>query len=208
MKKFLPLYKLLVILLIGMTLAGCAAPKGDQTLSDQESVLQNSDSETVNSTNLNESTHGKDAEPNYSIVFPQDSVNLIDITLPVESWTAMQAEMTDQFGAQGTGQGSGNPGQRPGGQNFDNQQPPQGNPQGPGNFQPGGRPGNGMGGMDIGDTSYVKGTVTFNGETWEGVGFRYSGNSTLQSSWKNGTQKISFRLDFDEFEDEDPAITN
>ena len=63
-----------------------------------------------------------------------------------------------------------------------------------------------MGGMDFGDTSYVKSTVTFNGETWEDVGFRYSGNSTLQTSWSSGTLKISFRLDFDEFEDENPAV--
>ena len=65
-----------------------------------------------------------------------------------------------------------------------------------------------MGGFNFGDTSYVSSTVTFNGETWEKVGFRYSGNSTLQRSWKSGTEKISFRLDFDEFEDEDPSISD
>lgn len=41
--------------------------------------------------------------------------------------------------------------------------------------------------------------------SWDAVGFRYSGNSTLQASWRNGTKKISFRPDFDEFEDDVPA---
>lgn len=63
-----------------------------------------------------------------------------------------------------------------------------------------------MGGLDFGETTYVKSTITFNGETWEDVGFRYSGNSTLQTSWRTGTLKISFRLDFDEFEDENLSI--
>ena len=64
------------------------------------------------------------------------------------------------------------------------------------------------GGLDFGDTSYVESTISFNGETWEHVGFRYSGNSTLQNSWRSGTKKISFRLDFDEFEDDFPATKN
>ena len=38
------------------------------------------------------------------------------------------------------------------------------------------------GGFDISDTSYISSTVLFNGETWDYVGFRYSGNSTLQTS--------------------------
>lgn len=79
-------------------------------------------------------------------------------------------------------------------------------PQGGGQQFPGDRQGGKMGGMDFGDTTYVKSTVNFNGETWEDVGFRYSGNSTLQTSWSSGTLKISFRLDFDEFEDENPSI--
>ncbi|MBN1665770.1 MAG: CotH kinase family protein, partial [Anaerolineales bacterium] len=175
--------------------------------------------------NWEEASHGSEAEPNYAIVFPQDSVNRIDITLSAEAWAALQTKMTELFGAQGQGQeqGVGNPGQRPGGQGNvqpqlpglpQNQQPPEGvpsegmPPQGAENFQPGGRPGGGMGNLDLDDTSYVKATITFNGKTWESVGFRYSGNSTLRTSWSSGTQKISFRLDFDEFEDEDPATQN
>ena len=60
--------------------------------------------------------------------------------------------------------------------------------------------------LDFGDTSYVSAAMTFNDQAWEHVGFRYSGNSTLQTSWRSATNKISFRLDFDEFEDEFPEI--
>lgn len=177
-------------------------------------------------------SHSEDSQPDYEIVFPQEKVNRIDITLSAEAWADLQAEMTDQFGtfgegSQGRGQMQGGNGQGfPGGGlppvGFDPQEgwpenmpTPEGLPDEgalPEGFQfpqggdlqfPGGRP---DGGMDFGDTSYVKSTVSFNGETWEDVGFRYSGNSTLQTSWSRGTLKISFRLDFDEFEDENPAI--
>ena len=60
--------------------------------------------------------------------------------------------------------------------------------------------------LDFGETSYVTARVTFEGQAWEHIGFRYSGNSTLQTSWRSGTNKISFRLDFDEFEEGFPEI--
>lgn len=221
MKKGLGLYKLLNLLLVAVFLTGCAAPEGSQTSSIEVTEARDSTVETVETSSetdktssWNETTHGNDAKPDYSVVFPQDSVNRIDITLSAEAWTALQTEMTDQFGSQGQGQGFGNLGQMPAGPDTNgqqpnspqNQQPPEGRPQGPGNFQPGG---NGMGAMlNFGDTSYVQSTITFNGETWDSVGFRYSGNSTLQNSWRSGTQKISFRLDFDEFEEENPDIAN
>jgi|GEM_PF-970344 len=47
---------------------------------------------------------------------------------------------------------------------------------------------------------YVPSTVSFNGETWWNVGFRYKGNSSLVGL-KNKT-KLPFRLNFDEYEDQ------
>ena len=166
-------------------------------------------------------SHGSEMEPDYATVFPQETVNRIDITLSADAWAALQVELEDQFGAQGEGGGVGVPGRVPGNQGGlptfpQDQQPPAGMPtmetgdfpagEMPGRI-PGAMPGGvgGMGGMEFGETSYVTSTITFNGETWESVGFRYSGNSTLQTSWRSGTLKISFRLDFDEFEDEDPT---
>ena len=51
-------------------------------------------------------------------------------------------------------------------------------------------------------------TVSFNGETWWEVGFRYKGNSTLAMGWADGRDDLPFKLDFDEFEDELPALDN
>ncbi len=175
-----------------------------------------------------EESHGKDAEPNYAVVFPQDTVNRMDITLSQQAWADLQAEMTGQFGEAGQGGGMG--GGFPGAPDAGNRQNPpafpqdgQATPAAPGDGQqappdfpqngqppngdrPGQPPNGGMGrGLDFGDTSYVEGAVTFNGQTWEHIGFRYSGNSTLQNSWSRGTAKISFRLDFDEYEDDYPA---
>ena len=48
----------------------------------------------------------------------------------------------------------------------------------------------------------------YNGIEWYRVGVRFKGNSSLQSSWQNGILKLSFKLDFDEFEDDYPQIDN
>lgn len=52
---------------------------------------------------------------------------------------------------------------------------------------------------------WVNCSVEFNGSEWYHVGVRYKGNSSLYSV--NGN-KYSFKLDFDEFEEEYPEITN
>jgi pyruvate/2-oxoglutarate dehydrogenase complex dihydrolipoamide acyltransferase (E2) component len=50
-----------------------------------------------------EETHGKGTEPNYDVVFPDDKVNQITITIDPEDWEAMQANMVDLFGEAGAG---------------------------------------------------------------------------------------------------------
>ena len=40
------------------------------------------------------------------------------------------------------------------------------------------------------------------------VGIRYKGNSSLLSAYQSGNNKLSLKLDFDEFEDDYPAIKN
>lgn len=47
---------------------------------------------------------------------------------------------------------------------------------------------------------WVPVTVKFDGLTWWKVGMRYKGNSSLRSAWQSCIQKLSFRLDFDQFE--------
>jgi spore coat protein H len=48
----------------------------------------------------------------------------------------------------------------------------------------------------------------FNGIEWYKVGIRYKGNSSLQSTYRMGIKKFSFKLDFDQFEDDYPVIKN
>lgn len=71
--------------------------------------------------------------------------------------------------------------------------------------------GRGSGGAGLGETDdpiFVPGEVFYNGKEWYRVGLRFKGNSSLQSSWKSGILKLSFKIDFDEFEDEYPQIDN
>ncbi len=55
---------------------------------------------------------------------------------------------------------------------------------------------------------YVPCQVYFKGKQWYDVGIRYKGNSSLRSSYQSGNGKLPFRLEFDHFEDENPAIYN
>lgn len=58
------------------------------------------------------------------------------------------------------------------------------------------------------DPIFVPAEIFYNGTQWYRVGIRFKGNSSLQSSWRGGIQKLSFKLDFDEFEDDYPQIDN
>ncbi|MBT3223560.1 MAG: hypothetical protein HN348_31195, partial [Proteobacteria bacterium] len=53
---------------------------------------------------------------------------------------------------------------------------------------------------------YVPVDVSFEGMTWHHVGMRFKGDSTLQDSWAAGSEKLPFKLDFDEFEDQYPEL--
>ena len=55
---------------------------------------------------------------------------------------------------------------------------------------------------------FVPGEVFYQGKEWYRVGLRFKGNSSLATSWASGILKLSFKLDFDEFEDDYPQIKN
>ncbi len=67
-------------------------------------------------------------------------------------------------------------------------------------------------GMMAEDTDYdllwVPATLTFNETDWYNVGLRFKGNSSLKSAYQSGNGKLSFKLDFDQFEDDYPALKN
>ncbi len=70
--------------------------------------------------------------------------------------------------------------------------------------------GRGQGGNEFADENpiFVPAEVFYEGKEWYRVGARFKGNSSLRTSWQAGILKLSFKLDFDEFEDDYPQIDN
>lgn len=74
----------------------------------------------------------------------------------------------------------------------------------------GGRPGPGGGLVGTMDYTpiWVPCSFFFNDIEWYHVGIRYKGNSSLSSSYQSGIEKLSFKLDFDEYEADYPEIAD
>jgi spore coat protein CotH len=175
------------------------------------SSLDNSQPQTKDASrsDQDEST-GNSGQLDYEMVFPQDAVNEVIITISSENWQALLDDMTQLYGERGTGSGPG-PGGQPG------QRPPLGErPDLPGNDQPrndrqpgGMGPGAGMmGGDDDKNPIWIEAEISFEGTTWHHIGFRLKGNSSLRSAWSSGIDKFPFKLDFDQFEDQYPDTKN
>ena len=77
-----------------------------------------------------------------------------------------------------------------------------------GTFGQGGPGGPGPGGFPDENPIFKPADIYYNGLQWYKVGARFKGNSSLAFSWRNGIWKMSFKLDFDEFEDDYPEIEN
>ena len=186
------------------------------TTSDSQAVVQtaagNLSASTARPAGWAEESHSNDVDPNYEVVYPQDKVNQITITITPEDWAAMQANMTELYGEAGTGGEGGFGGRMPPPAGGGMGEPPAGMgrpPIGEGGFPP--PAGGGMGGggdFAAENPMWVAATIEFEGNTWTNVGVRYKGNSSLMSGWRNGEDKLPFKLDFDEFEDIYPEINN
>jgi spore coat protein H len=189
------IYLVTLISLMVMPMAGCAE-FGDSVSSDGEQIIRPE--------GWTDETHGSNIDPNYEVVFPQDKVNQIKITITPEAWSAMQANMTELLGGRGPGEQGGQP-RLPG------VRPDRGG-MAPGDIsQDGGAaplaPGiPGWVDMTPENPMWVPATIEFNGLIWTNVGVRYKGNSSLRSGWNSGSLKLPLKLDFDEFEDEHPEI--
>lgn len=186
MRRLVPILSILYVLVIGASLAlAQERPAGWEDYS-----------------------HSNETDPDYEVVFPQDAVNTITISISPENWQAMQSDMTTLFGEFGAGMergGAGFPRMPRGEGGF---QPPAGaQPPENGMMPPGGF---GVGGVTFAEENpmWVAADVTFNGQTWTNVGLRYKGNSTLAGAWGAGSLKLGFKLNFDKFEDDYPAIKN
>lgn len=147
-------------------------------VSDDEVIIDDADFEAAD---WSTETHSKDADPDFDEVFEDNAVKRLDIVVTEDRWQSMLDDMTTlygEFGASGQG-GQGGP---PGGQ----------------------------GGLIETDEDpiFVPAEVLYEDKEWYRVGVRFKGNSSLQSSWQSGILKLSFKLDFDEFEDDYPQIDN
>lgn len=74
----------------------------------EEDGLLNENESEIRTPNWSEKTHGSEVEPDYSIVFPENKVNRIDIKIEPENWLKMQTDLTSNLGS-----GQGTPGQPP-----------------------------------------------------------------------------------------------
>ncbi|MBB3838935.1 hypothetical protein FHS57_002941 [Runella defluvii] len=128
----------------------------------------------------------KSRRPNYEVVFPQNRVNTLEITLTQATWDSIQIDMKKKFGNE-FGKGSRFPGPMPR------------NGASAAAMREGGSMGGGPASFGQSEPNYVVASLKFNGKTWNSVGFRLKGNSTLMMSWGQGIYKLPFRLSFDEF---------
>ena len=130
---------------------------------------------------LDPATHGRDAQPDYARVFPQDRVTRLDLRVTAADWQQLMDDMTGMAGAFGAGA-----------------------------LANGGHMVEGGGGDDVEllpeTPIYIPATVVFDGVTFPAVGLRLKGNSTLLDSWRAGRLKLPLRLNFDEFENRDPRV--
>jgi len=145
-------------------------------------------------------------DPDYEMVFPQDEVSEITIQITPENWQAMLDDMTANYGEQGAGEGlkpADGAGQPPLGE-----KPAFPGGDGTGRQAPGGKPNFGGGRLpgqtDGSNPIWVEAEIIFEGESWQHVGIRFKGNSSLRSTWGIGSLKLPFKLDFDQYEDEYP----
>jgi len=151
-------------------------------------------------TDWTEETHSKDVDPNFAEVFDDTQVKRLDLVITEERWQKMLDDMTTLYGEFGAISST------PGGDDA---------PRGDGAPPAGGQAGPPtqaddaltLAGSDE-DPIFVPAEVFYNGKQWYRVGVRFKGNSSLQSSWQAGILKLSFKMDFDEYEDDYPQIDN
>jgi spore coat protein CotH len=201
------LYSLLItVILVSACSTPAAATTEDTTSSSYAVDMDSSGGNNQGDTNQDTSS----ADPDYDIVFPQDSVNEITITISPENWDLMMEDMTKLYGDQGSGQRAGlagRPGQAPGDDQRnppDNQNAPNDQNAPPAQMMPGRADGEMMGGSGDQNPVWVEAEFSFEGEIWEHIGIRFKGNSSLKSTWGSGSLKLPFKLDFDQYEDDYP----
>lgn len=152
-------------------------------------------------------SHGKSATPNYSIVFPTDKINRIDITIDKKLWVQMNADLDTNLKSKRRRPerpphifAAG--GQKPDHTQFDKHSQHKTQSENPGPVPP--RPPR----PESFEPTWSYCDISFNNQKWSNVGIRFKGNSSLRTTYLTGIKKLSFKLDFDQFEDQFPSIKN
>ena len=178
---------LLLALLNFMFLLSCSSDSEStaddlEETEETESYVEMYEDSDFTATDWTDNTHSKSADPNFEEIFPNKKVNRLDLVVTKDRWQSRLEYMTTNYCEFGTTTG------------------------GPG---AGGPPAGGGGLVEADeDPIFVPADVFYEGKEWYRVGIRFKGNSSLQSTWSSGNLKLSFKLDFDEFEDEYPQIDN
>jgi spore coat protein H len=134
-------------------------------------------------------THGNQARPDYAGLFALGLVHELRISIEAATFRAMRQDLTAvmPFGAMPSRGAGAAPA--------------------PSGADCGGPVGKG-GGLTTRDPCYFPVTVRHDGHAWTHVGMRYKGNFSLLMGSFSPDAKLSFRLNFDRFEDTHPEIAN
>lgn len=100
-----PFIRSLVRLGVALVLGGAIACRADEAVDPNSPNARPS----VYNRDWTAASHGNDVPPNYGVVFPQDAVNSLEITMTPEAWSKVRANMVSllgvDFGARGQGGG-------------------------------------------------------------------------------------------------------
>ena len=208
----------LVVLLAG----GCAPSDDEQADREQDPVtMLLAKDRPARPEGWGIASHDESAEPDFSRIFPDDRVQRIDIEMSADTQARIWDDLTQRIGG-GAGpaaavtacQGLA----RDAACTFLGLRGTCGSQSFP-NFGGGNTSSNrpltcreaDLGGaldMIPGDPIVVPVTVHYDGQTWNQVGMRFKGNSSLNSPWRSGVRKLGLRLDFDKFESDHPELKN
>jgi len=171
------LHKLMTVILLILAvtiLAGCIESNEVESTTQEKQVNESA----VLTGTWSEETHSNEAEPNYDVVFNQEEVLKMYITIDAEDWEVMNKDLEDNLSSFNVGKDKNRDQMATVSEETD--------------YEP----------------IWVESTITFEDDTWEHVGIRFKGNSSLFSTAKSGNEKLSFKLDFDEFEEDYTEIEN
>ncbi len=163
--------------------------KGSENIDNTDDTLptglcDDDDPNTVRPETWNRLSHCSGVEPDYDQLFDDTVVHRIDIVIDPGDYQDTMDDLENLYG-------HSHPPMETATDSGDQMVPPPDDP------------------MESGeDPMWVPVTVKYNGDTWDYVGMRYKGNSSLRSAYQSGVKKLSFRLNFDKYEDDHPAYAD